>query len=78
MERRGRVPRRGHACTTKHGAISFDSHQRRRAVYQLSRPPLWPMDVVVFTLQEVEHFKDIVGTLVYTVVREGRTLYDAA
>jgi predicted nucleotidyltransferase len=36
----------------------------------------WAMDVVVFTPDEVERSKNTVGTLTYTVVREGKTLYE--
>jgi hypothetical protein len=31
--------------------------------------------VVVYTPEEVERFKDMIGTLLYTIEREGRLLY---
>jgi hypothetical protein len=36
------------------------------------------MDAVVYTPAEVQQLKDVVGTLLYSIVREGRTLYEAA
>jgi len=36
----------------------------------------WAMDVLVYTPEEVARSKDTVGTLTYTVVREGKTLYE--
>jgi predicted nucleotidyltransferase len=52
--------------------------QRRLAVAKLFRLRDWPMDIVVYTPREVEELKDVVGTLLYTIVREGKTLYEAA
>lgn len=36
----------------------------------------WPMDLVVYTPEEVERLKDVHGTLLSTILREGRTVYD--
>ena len=52
--------------------------QRRLAIAKLFRRRDWPMDIVVYTPREVQELKDIVGTLLYTIVREGRLLYEAA
>ena len=37
-----------------------------------------PKDIIVITPEELERFRDIVGTVVYPAVREGKVLYDAA
>ena len=37
-----------------------------------------PKDVVVVTPDEVEKFRDVVGTLVYPALREGKVLYERA
>ncbi|HEX5505970.1 MAG TPA: nucleotidyltransferase domain-containing protein [Thermomicrobiales bacterium] len=36
----------------------------------------WPMDIVVYTPEEVAQLKDVVGTLLYTIEREGTVLYE--
>ena len=38
----------------------------------------WPMDVFVYTPQEVQRLSHIRGTLLYTIAREGRLLYERA
>ncbi len=35
-----------------------------------------PVDVIVTTTEEVERYKDIIGTLIYSAVREGKVLYE--
>ena len=34
------------------------------------------MDILVYTPQEVAERRDVLGTLVYSVERRGRTLYE--
>jgi predicted nucleotidyltransferase len=51
---------------------------RRMSVDRLFGFRDWAMDVVVYTPEEVERSKDTVGTLAYTVLREGKTLYEEA
>ncbi len=36
----------------------------------------WPMDILVYTPEEVARLKDVVGTLLYTIEREGEVLYE--
>ncbi len=36
----------------------------------------WPMDLFVYTPEEVERFSGVIGTLVSTVEAEGRVLYE--
>jgi predicted nucleotidyltransferase len=52
--------------------------ERRMSVDRLFGLRDWAMDVVVYTPEELERAKDTVGTLAYTVVREGQTLYERA
>ena len=52
--------------------------ERRRAVDRLFGLRGWAMDIVVYTPEEVNRFKNVVGTLLYTLVREGKTLYEQA
>ena len=49
---------------------------RVRAVSDLFGLRRWAMDLVVYTPQEVERMKDTVGTLLYTIEREGKVLYE--
>ena len=37
-----------------------------------------PKDIIVVTPEEMERTKDIIGTIVYPAVREGRVMYDRA
>ena len=48
---------------------------RVRAIDALFVDRNWPMDLVVFTPQEVRANKNIRGTLLYSIEREGRVLY---
>ena len=36
----------------------------------------WPMDLFVYTPDEVERFRGVIGTLVSTVEAEGKVLYE--
>jgi len=36
------------------------------------------LDVIVVTPEEFERYRDVVGHILYPVVREGKVLYDAA
>lgn len=36
----------------------------------------WPMDIVVYTPEEVAQLRDVIGTLLYTIEREGTVLYE--
>jgi len=49
---------------------------RIRAVDALFDHRRWSMDLLVYTPEEVQRLKDMVGTLVYTIEREGRVLYE--
>jgi hypothetical protein len=35
-----------------------------------------PKDVIVVTAEEVEKYCDVVGTLIYPALREGKVLYE--
>ena len=35
----------------------------------------WPLDVFVYTPHEVQQQRDVMGDLIYTIEREGKTLY---
>lgn len=50
--------------------------QRSTAVHRLFPRRRWAMDVIVFTPDEVRRWRDDIGSLVYSVEREGRTLYE--
>jgi len=50
--------------------------ERRIAVDRLFGLRDWAMDVVVCTPEEVRRFRDVVGTLLYTIEREGRVIYE--
>jgi predicted nucleotidyltransferase len=49
---------------------------RIRAVDALFARRRWSMDLLVYTPEEVRRFKDVVGTILYTIEREGRVLYE--
>ena len=51
--------------------------ERRRAISRLFGVRGWAMDVVVYTPAEVARLRDVVGTLLYTIVREGKVLYES-
>ncbi len=52
------------------------STERTRAVTALfPRWSGWSMDVLVYTPEEVQRWKDDVGMVMYDIVREGRVLY---
>ena len=36
----------------------------------------WPMDLIVYTPEEVGRLRDVVGTLLYTIERQGEVLYE--
>jgi predicted nucleotidyltransferase len=50
--------------------------ERMRAVDALFDRREWSMDVLVYTPEEVEQSKDTLGTLLYTIEREGKVLYE--
>jgi predicted nucleotidyltransferase len=50
--------------------------ERVRTVDALFDRRRWSMDLLVYTPQEVQRFKDMLGTLLYTIEREGRVLYE--
>lgn len=72
------------------GAASFDSDydlfiemetpltpaQRAAAVDRLFPRRRWAMDLIVCTPEEVRRWRNDIGSLVYAVEREGRTLYE--
>jgi len=49
---------------------------RIRDVSRLFSRRRWAMDLVVYTPEEVRRFKDVLGTLLYTIEREGKVLYE--
>jgi len=49
--------------------------KRSRALYRLLRPYPFPMDLVVYTPEEVEGGKKSPLSFVSTVLREGKTIY---
>ena len=58
--------------------MDSDKPPPRRAsdILRLFGPRKWAMDVVVYTPEEVKRLRNVVGTLVYTVEREGKVLYE--
>jgi predicted nucleotidyltransferase len=50
-------------------------YKRSRDLYQLLRPYPFGMDLVVYTLEEIERGKKSPVSFVSTVLREGKTLY---
>ncbi len=52
--------------------------QQTVALYRALRDLGVPKDIVVIRPEEFERTRDLVGTLVYPAVREGRVLYDCA
>ena len=60
--------------------VEMESDQRPldriRAVDALFARRRWAMDLVVYTPDEVRRFKAVVGTLLYTIEREERVLYE--
>ena len=50
--------------------------ERIRAIDRLFWPRDWAMDVVVYTPEEVSRLRDVVGTLLYTIEREGEVLHE--
>jgi predicted nucleotidyltransferase len=38
----------------------------------------FPLDLIVVTPEEFEKYRDVIGHILYPVVREGKVLYDAA
>src|SRR5437016_3337039 len=46
-------------------------------VYSLFSSRDWPMDVVVYTPEEVRGQRNIIGTFVDIIEAEGKTIYDA-
>lgn len=51
---------------------------RASAIYELFGLRIWAMDVVVYTPAEVRRLRDVHGTLLNVIEREGRTLYEDA
>jgi predicted nucleotidyltransferase len=50
--------------------------ERRRAISRLFGVRNWAMDVVVYTPEEAQRLRNVVGTLLYTIEREGQVLYE--
>lgn len=50
--------------------------QRVRAMHELFSRRRWAMDLVVYTPEEVERMRNVIGTLLYTIEREGKVLYE--
>jgi len=49
---------------------------RVRAVDALFDRRRWAMDLLVYTPEEAAQRKDVIGTLLYTIEREGKLLYE--
>jgi uncharacterized protein len=54
---------------------NLEGSKREDAVYDLFPATDWSMDVLVYTPEEVQRWKDDVGVVLYDIVREGRVLY---
>lgn len=50
--------------------------ERARDVDALFAERQWSMDIVVCTPQEVQRGKDVLGTLLYSIEREGEVIYE--
>ena len=50
--------------------------ERARAVDALFDHRRWSMDLLVYTPEEVQRARDTLGTLLYTIEREGKVLYE--
>ena len=74
-----------HARGEAHGASDVDlmiiaksdlpRFKRSRALYRLLRPHPFPMDLVVYTPEEVERGRRSPLSFVSTVLQEGKTVY---
>ena len=49
--------------------------KRSRELYKLLRPYPFAMDLVVYTPREIERDKQLPGSFVSTVLRQGKTVY---
>ncbi len=60
--------------------VEMETHlpavERRIAIRELLWPPKCAMDLLVFTPEEVQERKDVIGSIVRTILRTGRTLYE--
>lgn len=50
-------------------------YKRARGMRRLIRPYKYPLDLIVYTPEEFERERDVVGTIPYQVVREGVLLH---
>lgn len=51
-------------------------HQRPRRLYGALRDIMLPMDIVVYTPEEIEEWSQVRQAFVTTAVREGKALYE--
>lgn len=51
--------------------------QRRMQIASLFRQRTWPMDILVYTPEEVEERRDSLSSIIPSILREGRVLYHA-
>lgn len=59
--------------------VEIETRDRRATAMQIHRlfgPRNWPMDVIVYTPEDVAQWTGQVGTILYDIEREGRVLYD--
>ena len=58
--------------------MSVSGSKRRKAVeIDLALAEIgMPKDVIVVTPEEVERYRNVVGTIIYPALREGKVLYD--
>ncbi|HEX5315692.1 MAG TPA: nucleotidyltransferase domain-containing protein [Candidatus Kapabacteria bacterium] len=52
--------------------------QRRVKIGSLFLDRWWPMDILVYTPQEIEERKTSLASIIPDILQEGKTLYDAA
>jgi predicted nucleotidyltransferase len=52
-------------------------HKRAREIHALFNPYPFPMDIVVYTPEEVEYWKDTPAAFVTRAIREGKILYES-
>jgi predicted nucleotidyltransferase len=51
-------------------------YERRRRIGKLFMGRWWPMDLIVFTPEEVADLRDTIGSIMPTIEREGKLLYE--
>lgn len=57
-------------------STSLSRRERRRRVSDLLRPRLAPMDIFVYTPEEIQRATQIKGSFVTEILKRGKTLYE--